>query len=195
MPEERYLYCHYMESPDVKNLVQAAKNGDKQAFGQLYDTHASRIYRFIKIRLPQETQAEDALQDTFLKAWLALPKLKLENLNFSAWLYRIARNLVNDSYRKSYRTPAIEDISEHLELYIDTEIESNLDQVMMTEKVRTILPKLKTEYRQVIELRFIQEFSVAETSEILKRSQVAVRLLQYRALMRLRNLINENYVA
>jgi len=179
----------------VLGLVEQARGGDKQAFGQLYDEHARRLHRFIQIRLPNETQAEDLLQETFLKAWLALPKLKLEGLNFSAWLYKIARNLVNDHYRKVYRTPTSEDIEEHMELSADHNIEGDLDRVMMLEKVREVLPKLKTEYRQVIELRFIQEFSVIEAAEILNRSQVAVRLLQYRALQRLRNIINENYVA
>lgn len=183
-----------MDKAVILGLVERAKNGDKQAFSQLYDEYASRLYRFIKIRLPEVSQAEDTLQETFLKAWLALPKLSLNNLNFSAWLYRIARNLVNDHYRKVYRTPALEDIDEHLEISAETDAIGDLDNLLIMEKVRTVLPKLKTEYQQVIELRFIQEFSVLETAKILKRSQVAVRLLQYRALQRLRDLLNNNYV-
>ncbi len=179
-----------MDSLAVRQLVARAKAGEQAAFADLYEEYAAPIYRFIKIRISQTDQAEDILQETFFKAWQALPKLKLEALNFSAWLYRIARNLVNDHYRRVYRRPAQEDIDEHLELAAEVEIEGDLDQTMEIAKVRTMLPKLKTEYQQVIELRFIQEFSIAETAKVLKRSPVAVRLLQYRALARLRLLLD-----
>lgn len=184
-----------MDSSAVLGLVKRAQGGEKEAFGELYDQYASRIYRFIKIHLDNDSQAEDILQETFLKAWLALPKLKLENLNFSAWLYKIARNLVNDHYRQTYRRPREEDIAEHFELADKINEANNLDHSMMIEKIKTLIPKLKPVYRQVIELRFVQEFSVYETAVILNRSQVAVRLLQYRALQRLRNLLEQTYVA
>lgn len=179
-----------MKSETVLELVSLAKERDQAAFAQLYDEFSSPIYRFIKIRIIDVGQAEDILQETFLKAWQALPKLKMEGLNFSAWLYRIARNLVNDHYRKVYRQPAQEDIAEHDELSAEIDIAGGLDQVMMVDKVRNVLPKLKTEYQQIIELRFIREFTVNESARILKRSPVAVRLLQYRALSKLRSLLN-----
>ncbi|MDP3986464.1 MAG: sigma-70 family RNA polymerase sigma factor [Candidatus Veblenbacteria bacterium] len=178
-----------MDSVEVLALVKSAQKKDQAAFGKLYDEYAARIYRFIRFKVPDEAQAEDVLQDTFLKAWQALPKLKLDNLNFSAWLYRIARNLVNDHYRKVYRTPTMEDIQEHYELAYHAHIEERLDEKIGLEHVQTVLPKLKLDYRQVVELRFVQELSVPEVAQIMRRTELAVRILQYRALKKLRGLM------
>lgn len=179
------VYVRNMDSHEIRTLVALAKNRDQVAFGELYDMYASRIYRFISLKVPVREQAEDLLQETFLKAWQALPKLKLENLYFGAWLYKIARNLTNDFYRKVYRTPVQEDIEEHYELAANIDINETISTLFDIERVRAVMPKLKPEYRQVLELRFVQEFSVEETARVMGKSKIAVRLTQHRALKRL----------
>lgn len=180
-----------MDSLDVLSTVARAQKGDTAAFGELYDTYANRLYRFISFKIPTRELAEDILQDTFLKAWQALPKLTLENLNFSAWLYRIARNSVNDHYRAVKRRPTPDNIENYYSLTSNSDTLSetaiNFDIAIM----REVLQKLSPSYRQILELRFLQEFSVEETADIVGKTAVAVRITQHRALKTLNKLLSE----
>ncbi len=152
--------------------------------------YASRIFRFISLKIPSREHAEDILQETFLKAWQAMPKLNLTNLYFGAWLYKIARNLMNDHYRKAYRTPKMEDIDEHYDLASQSDTAETVAVTLDLVRVREALPQLKQEYRQVLELRFVQEFSVEETAKVMSKTQVAVRIIQHRALKKLHSFLS-----
>src|SRR5437762_5038793 len=96
-----------MYSMDINNLILKAKQGNAEAFGQIYDQFVRRIFKFVRLKIQNQQEAEDIVQETFVKAYKGLANLKMENLNFSAWLYRIAYNTVNDHFRKKYRTPEI----------------------------------------------------------------------------------------
>ncbi len=182
------------EGGETLALVASAQGGSSVAFGQLYDTFAPRIYKFISFKVQPKEQAEDILQDTFLKAWRGLKTLRLEELNFSAWLYSIARNTVNDHYRKVYRQPAPLELDEALGVASNVESpaaaalkESELEQV------RKASAELPPHYRQVLELRFIQEFTVEETAQVVGKTALAVRLIQHRALKQLRIIMHRDY--
>lgn len=174
-----------MEQVDVVALVKRIKDGDQQAFGMLYDEFADRIYSFICIKVTDSVQAEDILQEVFLKAWKSRSKLALEELNFSAWLFKICIYSINDYYRKIYRKPP----SLPLDISIDVEgvddaplrVEASID----AEILNRALEKLPLTYRQVLELRCIQEFSIKETAEIMQKSSASVRVLQHRAMQKL----------
>ncbi len=182
-----------MEPQNVVPLVTSAREGNSEAFGQLYDLLAPKIYKFISFKVQQREQAEDILQDTFIKAWRGLATLRLEQLNFSAWLYRIARNTVNDRYRKLYRSPRAVELDQAMEVATG---ESPLAAAMTQselEQVERASVRLPAHYRQVLELRFVQELSVTETAEVLGKSAMAVRLIQHRALKQLRNVLRHDY--
>lgn len=182
-----------MESSETLRLATAASQGSSEAFSHLYDYFAPRIYKFIQFKVQSREQAEDILQDTFLKVWQALPKVNLENFNFSAWLYRIARNTVNDYYRRQYRKPEPVELNENMiivskeSLVGDAVTSSEIEQVKLASK------HLPAHYRQVLELRFVQEFSVTETAQIVGKSSLAVRLIQHRALKQLRQILSNDY--
>ena len=125
-----------MDKPEILALVEQAQAGHQEAFGELYDVYASEIYRFISLKISTREQAEELLQETFLKAWQALPKLKLQDLYFRAWLYRIARNLVADHYRKLYRTPQLENIEDHYELPGSEDVHREVSVRLEMEKVK-----------------------------------------------------------
>lgn len=182
-----------MDLAGTHDLVAKAKAGDATAYGQLYAMYSSRLYRFIKIKV-NESVAEDLLQEVFLKAWQALPKLKLEDLHFNAWLYQIARNLVNDHYRRQYRQPIPQTLEEIVELPSDSSpfVEAALS--LEIQEVKKYFHKLSDQYREVLELRFVQEFEVSEAAKIMGKSQLAVRLLQHRALKKLQALLIKSYV-
>ena len=182
-----------MDSPELLAQVTAAKQGSSEAFGQLYDLLAPRIYKFISFKVQQREQAEDILQDTFIKAWRGLGTLRLEELNFTAWLYRIARNSVNDYYRKVYRQPPALELDEALNVASGESPLTAAIRESDLEHVRNASSKLPAHYRQVIELRFIQEFSVEETAQVVGKSSLAIRLIQHRALKQLRTILSKDY--
>jgi len=174
---------------ETNELVAKVKSGDSEAFGQIYDVFAQRIFRYIRVKVQNRPEAEDILQEVFVKAYRGLDTLKMEDLNFSAWLYRIASNTINDHFRKKYRTPEIVGIDEHFDIagkvsvYKEAETHSDAEQVM------SALEDLPEQYKQVLELRFIQDFSLSEIAVILKKSNLSVRLLQHRALKKVKKLL------
>lgn len=182
-----------MDSPETHGLVLKAKDGDAEAYGQLYALYSSRLYRFIKIKINETATAEDLLQEVFLKAWQALPKLQLSDLHFNAWLYQIARNLVNDYYRRQYRQPPATTLDEIAELPSTSSPLTETILILEIDRVKKHFYKLPPQYREVLELRFIQEFEVSEAAKIMGKSNLAIRLLQHRALKRLQTLLGISY--
>src|ERR1700736_3345884 len=97
---------------DETGLVERAKL-DPAAFGELYDRYFSQIYRFVYSRVRDQTAAEDVTSEVFMKALRGIGRYQDTGRPFSAWLYQIAVNAVNDRYRAS-RT--FEDIEEQRDL-------------------------------------------------------------------------------
>ncbi len=176
---------------DISALIRQCQAGNSDAFGQIYDLYADRIFRFIRLKIQEPRQAEDLLQDVFVKAWQGLPKLPLEKLNFQAWLYKVANNTINDHFRKTYRTPIMTELTTDLPIAASDSPAKTTAAIVDAAVLKQALEGLPKTYQQVLELRFIQDFSVAETAGILGKTNLAVRLLQHRALKQLK-LIMEN---
>lgn len=169
-------------------LIDRAKQGDKDAFGQLYERYLTPIYNFIIYRVGNQQEAEDLTEIVFVKAWQALDRYQLQGVPFLAWLYRIARNLVTD-YHRAHKTP-------HLNLDTQITLPDPLpnpeEQVLASIQFEQLLEKIATLeplYQDVLTLRFIQGLSHDEVADILDRNRGAVRVLQHRALQTLRRLI------
>lgn len=180
-----------MKDMDIKELVKQAQQGSEQAFAGIYDEFADRIFKFIRLKVGHQQHAEDILQETFVKAWKGLSGLKLEELNFSAWLYRVASNAVNDYFRKMYSRPESLELDENTDIPDNSYLPERLDRQQELGELKRCLQTLPVNYRQVLELRFIQDFSVDETASILRKSNLATRLTQYRALKKLKEIILE----
>jgi len=178
---------------DIIELVNKTKNGDAGAFAQIYDQFADRIFRFIKMKVQNQPQAEDILQDTFIKAWGGIARLESKDLNFSAWLYRIAQNSVNDYYRKMYRMPEAVELNENIDIAATTSLPQELQRQNDIVEIKEALQYLPAAYRQVLELRFIQDFTISESAHILNKTNLATRLLQHRALKKLRETVSKKY--
>src|SRR5512135_2066488 len=86
-----------------RELIKRAQRGDPLAFGELYECHASAIFRFLCAHLNSRMDAEDLTGEVFLKAWLSLPRYNERGVPFLAFLFRIARNILVDHYRRSSR--------------------------------------------------------------------------------------------
>jgi len=179
-----------MDRTEVLALVTLAKERDEKAFSQIYDLFAESLYRFISYKIPNREQAEDVLQDTFLKAWRALPKLSLDNLNFNAWLYRIARNAINDYYRTLKRRPTPDNLENYYDLSSDSNIEKEVSSNIDIEKLKIAIKNLPNSYQQILDLRFLQEFSIEETAKAMGRTEIAIRVAQHRAIKKLNSILN-----
>jgi RNA polymerase sigma-70 factor (ECF subfamily) len=95
-----------VEDPDGP-LVKKAQRGDKRAFGRLVERHQAKLFTLAARTLGSEADAADAVQEAFLRAWLALPRFRSDAL-FSTWLYRIALNAAHDQRARRRAEPAEE---------------------------------------------------------------------------------------
>ncbi len=166
---------------EINTLVEQAKNGNIASFEELYDIFAQRVFSFIKTKVQNRQDAEDILQDVFIKTHRGLDTLRPGELNFSGWLFKIARNTINDYFRKKYRQPEIcgmdedFDISDNKCLYEEIMFKSDLESAQ--EKFKY----LSVQHRNVLELRIFQELSLNEVASALNKSALAVKMLQHRA--------------
>ncbi len=181
-----------MDNSHINELVVKIKQGDQNAFSELYELFADRIYRFVKLKISDSEQAEDILQEVFVKAWQGAKKIEVKDLNFSAWLYRVASNTVNDHYRKMYRRPQTVGIEESLQIASSENIIESVDATFDAKAMRQILDKLPSNYKQIIELRYFQMFNIEETAKILNKNSVTVRVLQHRAISKLKRIFENN---
>ncbi len=171
-----------------KELVKAAKNGDSQAFTQLYNHYFPKIYSYLMRRTGHEQTTEDLTSQVFLKAFNKLPKFVITSAPFGAWLFRIAANTLTDYYRKASRNK--EFASESLPEKMD-ESKSALEEVMTKEtkeQVLTLVGKLSKKDQQMVELRFLAELGVKEIAAVVELSPNVVSVRIYRAVKKLQKL-------
>jgi RNA polymerase sigma-70 factor (ECF subfamily) len=131
------------------------------------------------------------LQETFIKAWRGLQTYRPQGGSFSGWLYRIALNTVTDHYRKIGRSVQAVEIMENVDVPATENQEQILDLVFDAENLRGLLNQLPEKYRIVLELRFLGDLSIQETAEVLKKSELAIRVLQHRGLNKAKALFKE----
>lgn len=166
-------------------LVDLARGGDKDAFGELYDHYQPVVFRFLYYRVGSRTLAEDLTSDTFFRALRSMESFRWQGKDFGAWLVTIARNLATDHF-KAGRTRLEQPTDDTRTLDrsedgLEGEVLASLDNARLLEA----LAGLPTEQRDCLTLRFLEGLSIAETAEILDRSDGAVKQLQLRAVRNL----------
>ena len=171
-------------------LLFRVKNGDRNAFGQIYDYYIKSIYRFIYFKVPTPEDAEDLASQTFIKALEYITETKKEIKSLQALLYQIARNLVIDMYRQ--KSSAAVPLDEELKEVIPDKEMGPKEKVEIISDIKNVegaLRKVPDTYREVIVLRYIEQFSNKEIAKILDRSEGAVRVIIHRGLNKLREVI------
>jgi RNA polymerase sigma-70 factor (ECF subfamily) len=170
-----------------------AASGNQEAFGSLYVRYLEPIYRYVFYRVPNSGDAEDLTEQIFLNAWESLTtgKSRKPIENVRAWLYRIARNVVIDRIRK--KKPLLVDMNEYDYLATSNEgtPEAELETQLETADLLAALDKLDEPSRELIILRYLNNLGHAEAAEVLGLSEGHSRVLQYRALKKLRKILNE----
>lgn len=170
--------------PEVVELVERAQRGDAEAFGQLYDRYIDLIYGFVYRRVSSREIAEDLVGDVFMRAWARLDTFSWQGVDIVAWLVTIARNRVYDHYKaSSTRYERSVDIApESAAMAAPDDPERVTTSRDLAQALGTALRRLKDSHREVIELRFVHDLSVAEVAEAMDRTVGATKALQYRAL-------------
>jgi RNA polymerase sigma-70 factor, ECF subfamily len=179
---------------EINELVGLAKSGNAAAFEELYSHFAKRIFCFIRIKIQNRQDAEDVLQEVFIKSYKGLGSLRPGKLNFSAWLFKITSNTINDYFRRKYRNPEIVAIDEDFDLPDNKSLYNEIEAKSDLETAQENLKKLTVPHRKVIELRFFQQLSVNEVAKTLNKSNLAIRMLQYRAKKALKYIAEESRV-
>ncbi|MGC9394666.1 MAG: sigma-70 family RNA polymerase sigma factor [Anaerolineae bacterium] len=168
-------------------LLQRARQWDETALAHIYDTYAPAIYRYVYRRTGHTNTAEEITAETFHRFLVALKQGGGPTEYLSAWLYRVAHNLIVDFYR---RQPAQEPVTlEDVVLADGDHGVEHLEHRTRVERARGALRQLTPLQQQVITLRFLEEMSNEEVARVVERTVGAVKALQHRALNSLRRLL------
>ncbi len=163
----------------VSKLVQRAKQGDRDAFGELYRLYHAPLVRMARFHLGEA--GEDAVAETFLRAWSGLPSYRDTGVPFVGWLYGIARHVVLDEMARRRRVEPRAELPERMkEIVVDDRL-----------TLATAMNCLPEEQRQVLELKFLIGLTNSEVATALGKTPGAINAKQWRALEALRQILGE----
>ncbi len=175
------------------NLIARAQRGDVEAIGHLYDEHHEALFRYLASRV-ENAEAEDLTGDVFLRMLAGLPHYRPSAAPFRAWLYRIARNLIADHYRRHSRRAVLQLDQAPDQPSDDDEPEQVVDLTLTFDQVRRALDHLDDAQREVVSLRFLSGLSLQEVAAVLNKSEQAIKALQHRGLVMLRHALAHGQV-
>ena len=161
-----------------EQLIAQALQGNRNAFGDLYEFHLDDVYRYILYRVSSKADAEDLTEQVFLKVWESLHTFRQE-APFKVWLFRFARNTVIDHYRTNKNAEFATDISSTASYELPEDMVRAQE---ITARLMRSITKLSNLQQDVIILRFANGYNAAETAQILDRDVGTIRVLQHRAL-------------
>lgn len=175
---------------DEATLVERAKT-DKDAFGELYETFYTRIFNYVYYRTGNVEDAEDLTARIFERAMKHIGRYQNQGVPFSAWLYRIAHNLVANWHRDNSRRKiiSIDDVSQWRVSEDTPEFVTELMQD--TDVLLSAIRRLPADRQELLILKFVERLPNAEIGDIMGRSEGAIKSLYHRTLLALREDLQE----
>jgi RNA polymerase sigma-70 factor (ECF subfamily) len=179
----------YVTAEDAQLVIWA--RDDTAAFGELYTRYVKKIYNYIYYRTGNHHDAEDLTSRVFFRALAHIDSYTDRGVPFSAWLYRIAHNLVANWHRDRGRQKVVP-----LDEYISndsgpTAPESVTENLEDSEKLLEKIRELPEERQQLLVLKFVERLSNAEIGEIMNRTEGAIKSLYHRTLLSLRDRLED----
>jgi RNA polymerase sigma-70 factor (ECF subfamily) len=168
-------------------ILSRAAQGDGDAFGILYERYVGRIYNYIYYRTGNTYDAEDLTARVFYRAMRHIQNYRDRGLPFSAWLYRIAHNLVANWHRDNSRRKEVPLEESVHGRYAGNHPEFDILQWEEQERLIRVIRKLTAERQQLLILKYIEHLSNSEIGQIMGRSEGAVKSLYHRTLLALRD--------
>lgn len=166
----------------------------EDAFLEAFDEYADALFRHASFRISSRERAKDLTQDTFLKAWDYIREGNKVR-QWKSFLYRILNNLIIDEYRRIKEESLdslLEDSTTRANMLIAvgsrSEKEERLDDELMIEKIRALIPTLPHTYRAVLTMRYVDDLSTREIAASLEVSENVVSVRLHRGLARLKEL-------
>jgi len=169
------------------DLIRRAQTGDREAFEELYRRYLSRIYGYIRLRVSTVHEAEDLTEMVFLKTFESLGRYQDRGTPFAAYLYKVARNAVIDSYRSPDSSVALETIEDHAEDVPGAE--AYMVEREQKNQSMVALARLPERYQEVIRLRVLLDLPTETVAVWLGIRPTAARVLLHRALKALRTVM------
>ncbi|MFA5173255.1 MAG: RNA polymerase sigma factor [Candidatus Paceibacterota bacterium] len=173
-----------------ENLIRQACAGKRESFGELYDFHQPRIYRFIFLKVGNREESEDITHQVFLSAWQNIKSFRIKEVPFSSWLYKIAKNKVIDYYRSKKPVSSFESMDENA-IESSSFPELLAEKSMELERIRNAMAKITEEQQDVLIMRFVEDLPIKEVALALDKSIGAVKLIQFRAVNKLKKILKE----
>ena len=170
---------------DERLLIEAAQR-DRARFADIYEEYFALVYAYVARRVRDRSTAEDLTSDVFHKALANLPRFKWTGAPFASWLFRIASNLIADRAKRRAKTSATSEEIELIPQDSRKDSQSGLEDLERQAQLFRLVNGLPEDQRRVVALRFAEDKSIKEISNVLGRSEGAVKQLQFRALQNLR---------
>lgn len=180
---------------DPAILMCLAKEGDSDAFGKLYLEYFTPVFRYVYYMIKDKETASDITQTVFLKVFQSLQGYQERGKSPLAYFFTVARTTVIDHWKKKKDISVdfteegfVESVSVASSL---DEIHGELDKAKVARVATEAMQSLPDDQREILTLKFIQDFSNKEISELIGKSEANVRQIQSRALNRLRRVLKE----
>ncbi len=184
-PAENPLTAQKKEADEW--LVIEAAQRDPSRFAELYEKNFERVYAFVARRVRNRDEAQDLTAEVFQQALANLGRFEWRGIPFAAWLLRIAANAIVDRSQRAAKergNPTRNDLKEVRQV--------SLEEVEQRARLFRLVDTLPADQRRVIHLRFAEEKSIREIAQELRRTEGAVKQLQFRALENLRARMGES---
>ncbi|MEN6434229.1 MAG: sigma-70 family RNA polymerase sigma factor [Anaerolineaceae bacterium] len=174
-------------------IIRLASEGSNDAFGLIYQRYITAIYNYIYYRTGDQHDAEDLSARVFHRAYGHISSYKYMGLPISAWLYRIAHNLVANYHRDSKRKREV-NLEDHLEIHAPGDLpETVLIVNQETEELMSAIHELTPDRQQLIILKFVEHLSNLEIAVIMGRSEGAIKSLYHRTLISLKTIMDARH--
>ncbi len=177
-----------------EDVLLRASQGDREAFGQLYARYIDRIFNYVYYRTGNLHDAEDLTARVFQRAMNHIQSYTDRGVPFSAWLYRIAHNLVANWHRDRSRRQEIPlndlPVVPSKEDRPEAKLVRSQEQDVLLRLIRQLPPERQT----LLILKFVENMSNAEIGQVMGRSEGAVKSLYHRTLLALRDQIGDQNI-
>jgi len=177
-------------------LITKCKSGDMQSFRQLLEHYQPYVYSIAYRFMNNKTDAEDLVQDCFVKVWKNLHRFD-ERFKFTTWLYKIITNLCFDRFKQKKRekTTTYEDVYEYknFESFDPTDVESNCINNEMRELITKLVNELSPKQKMIFILRDLEDVDVSEVGKIMKLSPGKIKSNLYYARKNIREKLETIY--
>lgn len=173
-----------------RQIVDAARTGDERALSELYLLYFPRVYRYILARTGNQYDAEDLAEEVFMKVLEAIDRFQWREAPFSAWLFRIAHNAVISKRRKETSRGKSTQLTDIYATDADGP-EILVESRLAVREVMAAAQKLPDAQRQVIALRFGAGLTVAETARAMGKGDGNVKVIQHKAIAKLREMMGQ----